>query len=90
MLDTGDVRDAGDAGLDARGCPMQGRRIVMTLIGVLSDTHGRLDADAFAALAECDRIIHAGDIGGPHILRELEALACWHKSSFYFTYNRNS
>ncbi len=47
----------------------------MTLIGVLSDTHGRLDADAFAALAECDRIIHAGDIGGPHILRELEALA---------------
>ena len=47
----------------------------MTLIGVLSDTHGRLDADAFAALAECDRIIHAGDIGGSHILRELETLA---------------
>ena len=47
----------------------------MTLIGILSDTHGHLDERAYASLAECDRIIHAGDIGGPHILRELETLA---------------
>jgi len=47
----------------------------MALIGIVSDTHGHLDTAAFASLAECDHIIHAGDIGGPSILRELETLA---------------
>lgn len=47
----------------------------MTLVGIISDTHGRLDAGAAAALAAADHIIHAGDIGDPGILRELEALA---------------
>ena len=47
----------------------------MTLVGVISDTHGYLDPRAYAALADCDYIIHAGDIGGPGILRELETLA---------------
>ena len=47
----------------------------MTLVGVISDTHGRLHEQAYAALADCDHIIHAGDIGGPGILRELETLA---------------
>lgn len=47
----------------------------MTLVGVVSDTHGRLDPRAFDALADCDAIIHAGDIGAPSVLRELEALA---------------
>lgn len=47
----------------------------MTLIGIISDTHGSLDPRAYAALADCDHIIHAGDIGGPTILRELETLA---------------
>lgn len=47
----------------------------MTLIGVISDTHGKLDPRAYAALADCDCIIHAGDIGGPAILRELKTLA---------------
>jgi len=45
------------------------------LVGVISDTHGRLPDAAFAALADCDHIIHAGDIGGPGILRSLAALA---------------
>ena len=45
------------------------------LIGLISDTHGRLHESAYAALADCDAIIHAGDIGGPSILRELETLA---------------
>ena len=45
------------------------------LVGVLSDTHGRLPEQAYAALADCDHIIHAGDIGGPEIIRELETLA---------------
>ena len=44
-------------------------------IGIISDTHGSLDPRAYAALADCDHIIHAGDIGGPSVLRELETLA---------------
>lgn len=47
----------------------------MTIIGLISDTHGRLSDDALAAMADVDHIIHAGDIGGPDILRALEALA---------------
>lgn len=50
----------------------------MTLIGIISDTHGTLDPGTYASLAECDCIIHAGDIGGPHILHELETLAPVH------------
>ena len=47
----------------------------MALIGVISDTHGRLDQAAYNALADCGHIIHAGDIGNPAIIRELETLA---------------
>lgn len=47
----------------------------MTRVGVLSDTHGHLPLAAYEALADCDHIIHAGDICGPEILRELETLA---------------
>lgn len=46
-----------------------------TVVGILSDTHGRLSDAALAALADVDHIIHAGDICDPGILRELEALA---------------
>jgi len=45
------------------------------LVGVVSDTHGRLPHKAFAALADCDYLIHAGDIGSPSILQQLKALA---------------
>ncbi len=47
----------------------------MTVIGLISDTHGRLSDDALGAMADVDHIIHAGDIGGPDILHALEALA---------------
>ncbi len=47
----------------------------MKRIGILSDTHGSLDPRAYAALADCDLLFHAGDIGDPAILRELETLA---------------
>lgn len=47
----------------------------MTLVGVISDTHGRLDQKAYEALADCDHIIHAGDICNPATLRELKTLA---------------
>ncbi len=47
----------------------------MTVVGILSDTHGTLPEAAYAALAECDHIIHAGDIGSPGILLDLEMIA---------------
>ena len=47
----------------------------MTVIGLISDTHGQLPDEALAAMADVDHIIHAGDIGGPEILHALEALA---------------
>ena len=45
------------------------------VIGVISDTHGLLRPDALAALADSDYIIHAGDVGNPGILYELNQLA---------------
>ena len=50
-------------------------RTSVTIIGIISDTHGHLDPRAYDALADCDEIIHAGDIGGPAIVRELETIA---------------
>lgn len=47
----------------------------MMLVGFISDTHGRLDPLAYNALADCDHIIHAGDICNPGIISELETLA---------------
>ncbi|MFL6604375.1 MAG: metallophosphoesterase family protein [Steroidobacteraceae bacterium] len=44
-------------------------------IGLISDTHGLLRPEAARALAGVQRIIHAGDIGGPEILDELGAIA---------------
>ena len=48
------------------------------LVGIISDTHGLLRAEAVAALSGSDLIIHAGDIGddeGPQVLDRLRALA---------------
>lgn len=44
------------------------------LVGVISDTHGLLRADAVAALRGCDLIVHAGDVGGPAVLDGLRRL----------------
>jgi uncharacterized protein len=44
-------------------------------VGVISDTHGLLRPEAEAALAGCDRILHAGDIGDPDILPRLGRIA---------------
>ena len=40
-------------------------------IGLISDTHGLLRAEALAALRGSDRIVHAGDIVDPRILDAL-------------------
>lgn len=44
-------------------------------IGVISDTHGLLRPAAVEALCGSRAIIHAGDIGNPEILAELEGIA---------------
>ena len=45
------------------------------LIGVLSDTHGRLDSAIVDVFAGVDHIIHAGDVGDREILETLAVLA---------------
>ena len=45
------------------------------IVGVISDTHGLLRPEAVAALRGSDRIIHAGDVGGPGLLDQLSRLA---------------
>jgi len=46
-------------------------------VGLISDTHGRLDERAVRTFDEEEvaAILHAGDIGAPHILYELGAVA---------------
>lgn len=44
-------------------------------IGLIADTHNLLRPEALAALQGVDHLIHAGDIGGPHILAELQRIA---------------
>lgn len=44
-------------------------------IGVISDTHGFLDARVIDAFVGIDLIIHAGDIGKPKILDALATIA---------------
>lgn len=45
------------------------------LIGVISDTHGRLDDEVLELFAGVRRIIHAGDIGSEELIWKLEAVA---------------
>jgi hypothetical protein len=44
------------------------------LVGVISDTHGLMRAEALNALAGADLIIHAGDIGRPEVLDALRTI----------------
>jgi len=44
-------------------------------VGLISDTHGLLRPEALTALAGCDLIIHAGDVGEPAIIEKLRAVA---------------
>jgi uncharacterized protein len=47
----------------------------MTLIGVISDTHGLLRPEALQALRGAQSLLHAGDIGTPEVIAGLSALA---------------
>ena len=48
------------------------------LIGVISDTHGYVDPRLVEAFADVDAIVHAGDVGGTHVLDALRAMATLH------------
>ncbi len=47
----------------------------MTVIGLISDTHGLLRPSVHAALDGVSLILHAGDVGGNEILDELRIIA---------------
>jgi len=48
---------------------------VVGSVGLISDTHGLMRQEALVALRGSDLIIHAGDVGTPQILEQLQALA---------------
>ena len=50
----------------------------MSTIGLISDTHGYLDPRLKPAFERVDAIVHAGDVGGPHVLDFLRDLAPLH------------
>lgn len=45
------------------------------IVGIISDTHGLLRPEAREALMGVDHIVHAGDIGSPTVLKELQQIA---------------
>jgi len=45
------------------------------IVGVISDTHGLLRAEAIEAFGGVDHILHAGDIGAPEVLAALVRIA---------------
>jgi uncharacterized protein len=45
------------------------------MIGIISDTHGLLRPEAVELLRGSEHIIHAGDIGSPEIIPQLEKIA---------------
>jgi putative phosphoesterase len=44
-------------------------------IGLISDTHGLLRPEIFDLFQGVDHILHAGDVGNPHILTDLRTIA---------------
>lgn len=48
------------------------------ILGLISDTHGLLRPEALSALQGSHAIIHAGDVGDPFILEQLQAIAPVH------------
>ncbi len=44
-------------------------------VGLISDTHGKLDPRVFDAFEGVDAIVHAGDVGTSQVLWDLESIA---------------
>lgn len=51
----------------------EGQRL--ELIGIIADTHGVLHERVAEVFREADHIVHAGDIGGDHVIRSLRQIA---------------
>ena len=49
--------------------------VAVTIVGIISDTHGLLRDEAIEALKKSDLILHAGDVGMREILEQLEQIA---------------
>lgn len=47
----------------------------LTRVGILSDTHGVVHPRVAEVFAGAEAILHAGDIGGREVIRELERIA---------------
>lgn len=47
----------------------------MSIVGLISDTHGLMRDEALRALEGSDLIIHAGDVGKPEIIERLRTIA---------------
>jgi putative phosphoesterase len=47
-------------------------------IGIISDTHGSTPNDLYEKLSGIDCILHAGDLGSPDVLLDLEVIAPVH------------
>lgn len=43
----------------------------MTRIGIMSDTHGTVEPKIFDFFADCDILLHAGDIGDVRVIEQL-------------------
>lgn len=56
------------------GTDIPGRRKKMKL-AVLSDTHGLLRPEVISVIAECDAVLHAGDINSQKIIDQMRAAA---------------
>lgn len=49
-------------------------KIKACIFGVISDTHGLIRPEVEKKLANCDYILHAGDVGGEEIIKRLERI----------------
>ena len=45
------------------------------IVGLISDTHGTVRPDVWRAFAGVELILHAGDVGGRHVIDELALIA---------------
>jgi len=50
-------------------------RVGPYIVGLIADTHGLLRPGVHQALAGVELILHAGDVGGDHVLDELAIIA---------------
>jgi len=51
---------------------------MQVLVGLIADTHGLVRPEVFEALEGVELILHAGDVGGQHVLIELQSIAPVH------------